>query len=116
MERRREKPFKGKWFLPGGRIQYGETMIEAVKRQAAEIGISAVESIDFLCVSETVNPPGPTGVKQHSIWHVFVVKVAEYAEPEDEETIKWFHTIDARWPKAPVSMLQKIGFSLPKAD
>lgn len=117
LTKRKNKPFKGKWFLPGGRIQYGEMMMDAIGRQVNALGIHAVESIDFLCISEIVNPPGPTGAKQHSIWHVFVVRVDEYVEPEvDEEstTVKWFHAIDPSWPQPTIEILMKAGFTAPE--
>jgi len=34
--RRGEEPSKGKWSVPGGRVEWGETLIEAVKREVRE--------------------------------------------------------------------------------
>jgi 8-oxo-dGTP diphosphatase len=34
--RRRKDPFRGKWALPGGFVEYGETVEEAARREAME--------------------------------------------------------------------------------
>jgi colanic acid biosynthesis protein WcaH len=46
--RRQNEPVKGWWFLPGGRVQKGETRVEAVHRVAREeLGLS-VEIVESL--------------------------------------------------------------------
>jgi len=34
--KRGEAPSKGKWSIPGGRVEWGETLVEAVKREVRE--------------------------------------------------------------------------------
>ena len=34
--RRGAEPSKGKWSVPGGRVEFGETLVEAVKREVRE--------------------------------------------------------------------------------
>lgn len=113
LTKRINKPFKGKWFIPGGRVLWGEELLSAVARQVEALGIKMAESIEFLCVSEFINPPNNLGVRQHSLLHVFIVKVEEYTEPEvDEESseVKWFYKIDPKWPQATIDILTKAGF------
>lgn len=44
-------PYKGKWDLPGGKIEFGETPEEALKREFLEEAAFAVSSADFVHIS-----------------------------------------------------------------
>jgi colanic acid biosynthesis protein WcaH len=114
LTKRRNKPFKGKWFLPGGRIRRGEQILQAVEREVTALGIRSAEEVNFVGLCELINPPGELGVRQHAIQLVFAVKVAEYVEPEvDEESteVRWFHSINKKWPRSTIEMLTKAGFN-----
>ncbi|WP_171684744.1 NUDIX domain-containing protein [Paenibacillus planticolens] len=47
--------FKDDWIIPGGKIECGETMIEALKREIKEETNLNIENIQFLGVREQIN-------------------------------------------------------------
>jgi len=74
---RNQNPEKGKWWLPGGRILKGESLIEAVKRKTKEETGLEVDIIRFLGVEEYKSKKTnfediKTGT--HSIVNVYLVE------------------------------------------
>ncbi len=71
---RTNEPAKGLWWFPGGRVQKGETLEEAVERKARqELGIE-VKAVKKLGVDETIFDKGPFGWPTHTINVVFLAK------------------------------------------
>jgi len=75
LAKRRNEPAKGEWFVPGGRIQKGESLTEAVHRVAEEeLGIEVIIDEElgaydhFYETSDVANSGG-----KHYVAHGYVV-------------------------------------------
>lgn len=78
MVKRLEKPVKGKWWCPGGRIFFGETLIQAAKRKLKEeLNIKSFQKIKFLGVKELFFKKGIYNRPVYSITNVFLVQLKE---------------------------------------
>lgn len=75
--RRAKPPFQGLWSLPGGRVEFGETLRDAVCREAAEETGLHPEAPRFVRVHEAID--AAAGV--HAVIAVFAASLAEDAEP-----------------------------------
>ena len=105
------EPSKEKWSVPGGRVEWGETLIEAVKREVREetgleIEVGQVAGVYDLIVqgsrfkvqgSANEEQSGPQ-VTPHSslITHHFVI-VDYFATPVGGELAPGDDAADARW-------------------
>jgi 8-oxo-dGTP diphosphatase len=74
VERGRE-PFKGRFSLPGGRVEFGETLEAAARRELLEETGIAVASADFLRLHETM------GETHHTVIAVHRASLPEEAAP-----------------------------------
>jgi len=94
---RTNEPAKGLWWFPGGRVQKGETLEEAVERKARqELGIE-VKVVKKLGVDETIFDEGPFGWPTHTINVVFLVKPKGHVKfilDDQHSEFKWFAKID----------------------
>ncbi len=52
--RRGKEPFKGHWSIPGGGLEYGETLHEAVHREVREETATTIEIMSLLEVYEVL--------------------------------------------------------------
>lgn len=66
--RRAHHPLKGKWSIPGGKLEFGETLLEAVQRELAEETGIEVRVLELIGVFETISP-----VSRGQAAHHFVV-------------------------------------------
>lgn len=87
--KRANEPAKGEWFIPGGRVQKGEPLHDAVQRIADdELGIDV--SIDrslgtYDHFYETSDVPESGG--KHYIAHAFLISTSDCAvSPDDQHT------------------------------
>ncbi len=53
----RTAKWSGHWGLPGGKIDYGETMLDAYRREMREETGIEVEQADWLCVQDCIESP-----------------------------------------------------------
>ncbi len=87
--RRKNEPFKGRWALPGGFVEYGETVEEAVMREVAEeTGLAT----DIDGIAGVYSDPGrdPRG---HTISIAYLLSPKDDSEPEggdDASEAKFF--------------------------
>ena len=87
MVRRKKDPFKGQLALPGGFVNEGETVEDAMKREAMEETSLEVEPIDILGVySDPKRDP-----RKHIMSVVFVGIVVGGSDKagDDAESIEW---------------------------
>ncbi len=57
MVQRGQEPARGLWSVPGGRVEQGEYLVDALKREVAEETALAVEVGDLLGILEVVGDP-----------------------------------------------------------
>ena len=109
--KRKNPPSQGQWFVPGGRQFKGETLEEAATRQLKELGITGklfplLGCIDFYGINGM-------GIRYHSLMHLFLVGIRQGTYPRrlgDHSAMKWFQSINPRWPAAVRQALAKAGF------
>jgi 8-oxo-dGTP diphosphatase len=86
--KRKKDPFKDKWSFPGGKVDSGERVEDAIKRELLEETSLTVEPTDILGVySDPDRDP-----RGHRVTTVFISKV-EAGEPEegdDAASAQWF--------------------------
>ena len=56
---RESEPFKGYWECPGGKVEAGESLIEALIREIAEEGDTVVTTARALFDYDVITPQGP---------------------------------------------------------
>ncbi|KKU85877.1 MAG: NUDIX hydrolase [Parcubacteria group bacterium GW2011_GWA2_47_9] len=74
--KRRENPAKNQWWLAGGRIAFGEKMLDTAKRKLKEeLNIKSFSKIKPLGTAEIIFPENAFGHKEHDIINVFLVEL-----------------------------------------
>jgi 8-oxo-dGTP diphosphatase len=92
MVRRRKDPFKDRLALPGGFVNEGETVEEAMKREAIEETSLEVEPVDILGVySDPKRDP-----RKHILTVVFIGIIVGGSEKagDDAASIEWVKIAD----------------------
>ncbi len=87
MIRRGRGPAQGKWSIPGGRVEFGETLEEAVIRELAEETGLGVICGSFLGISQIINED------VHMVIHDFTAELEDefdIARPgDDAQEVRW---------------------------
>ena len=93
MVRRGKEPSKGDWSIPGGLVDLGETLRDAVIREALEETGLEVEPIELVEVVERVFRDDLGRVKYHYILADFLchVKNGNLSAGSDALDARWFH-------------------------
>ena len=103
-----ERKDTGKWRLPGGHLEAGETPLEAVRREAKEeLGLSIrviseapiiedTELVNSLPIpinmySEIVEKDSNFPLKHINIGMIYALKTDEEPIPKESQQIKWFN-------------------------
>lgn len=90
------------WELPGGTVEYGETLIKAIKREIYEEYNIVIQVSDVLCVSDHILKYE----KQHWVSTTFIAKhisgAAVIREPIKCSKIGWFPLSS---PPSPLSLV-----------
>jgi 8-oxo-dGTP diphosphatase len=93
--RRAKEPRKGQWSLPGGKLEFGETLIEGVRREVREETGLEVEILGLIDVAETIRDVEAGAANDHFVLIDYSARVisgtAEAAS--DAAEARWF-TLD----------------------
>lgn len=91
LTKRKHNPAAGRWDLPGGFVNLGETAEESVKREAKEeLGIDLV-NITYLCSG--ADRYMYKGVNYHTLGLIFVAKIMDTQTPipnDDVTEVRYF--------------------------
>ena len=108
MIRRKKEPFKGSLALPGGFVNEGETVEEAIKREAKEEISLEVEPIDILGVySDPARDP-----RKHTMSTVFIGIVVDGGQAtarDDAASIEWVELDEIEKQQVAFDHMQMLG-------
>jgi len=88
----RTAKWSGRWGLPGGKIDYGETMLDAYRREMREETGIDVEHADWLCIQDCIESPEFTQPR-HFLLINYVSRLPGRPEPRknyEATQIGWF--------------------------
>jgi len=90
--RRGQAPLLGEWSLPGGVLECGETLREAVIREAREETGLLVEAVEMLGVYERVIRDDERRVRYHYVLLDFLCRVVggDLKAGSDAADVRWF--------------------------
>ncbi len=91
MIKRAKEPNKGKWSIPGGRIELGESIHEAVKREVSEECNIEIEITRLLEVADNIIRDEAGRVRYHYVLIDFFAryKGGEIKAQSDAEDYRW---------------------------
>jgi mutator protein MutT len=91
--KRGHAPLQGKWSIPGGVLEVGETLRKAVVREALEETGLTVEPGELLGVFERVVPDDQGKLRFHYVLIDFLCRrvAGELVAGDDAEEVGWFH-------------------------
>ena len=98
-------PYTGSWDLPGGKIEFGESPVEALTREVQEevgLRLSSATLVDALSVRVDFKDEFGEAVELHHLGVIFVCEVAEpgklshAGDDEDASEARWITLIEAR--------------------
>jgi len=90
--KRSKEPSKGKWSLPGGRIELGETIYEAAKREVLEECSIEIDIERLFDIGESIISDREGRVSYHFVLIYLLAryKAGEIKAQSDAEDIGWF--------------------------
>lgn len=102
---KKAKNERGKWEIPGGAIEFGETLEEGIKREVMEeVGVE-IEVVELFEVNDHILPHE----NQHWVAPSYICKIisgeVRNLEPEKCERLEWFSIDEAE--KLPLSAVTK---------
>jgi 8-oxo-dGTP diphosphatase len=94
--KRGHAPLQGKWSIPGGVLEIGETMRKAATREALEETGLTIEPGELLGVFERVLPDEQGRMKYHYVLIDFLCRKisGELTAGDDAEEVCWFRRED----------------------
>ena len=92
--KRATEPSKGKWSIPGGRVELGETIHQAVKREVLEECSIEIEIERIFDVGEIILRDEEDRISYHFVLIYFLAKYkgGEVKAQSDAEDTSWFTT------------------------
>ncbi len=90
--RRGNEPFRGFWSIPGGVVETGETLADAVRREMREETGLLVDPIEVVHVFESIRPDESGGIAFHFVVIDYVCRVVggELTAADDVLDARWF--------------------------
>lgn len=91
MIERGKEPFAGWWSLPGGMVEAGETLEQALRREVLEETGLAIRDVEFLQMFERITPDSGGRPEYHFVLADYVC-VPEGGEPragDDAARVQW---------------------------
>jgi hypothetical protein len=85
----------GRYALPGGAVENGESTLEAVLRELDEENISLIDPDDAADEAMAVDFFG--GYKELSVWHLFLVDDAQIGDSEENVISRWVSQDEDVW-------------------
>ena len=88
--RRGSEPLKGRWTLPGGMLEVGETLAEGVAREVSEETGLLVEPIELIEVLDRIHREGGR-VRFHYVIADYLCRVTggELRAASDADAVRW---------------------------
>jgi 8-oxo-dGTP diphosphatase len=94
--RRGQQPLKGEWSLPGGAIELGETLEEAICREVVEETGLVVEAVDVVQAFDRISRDAEGRVRYHYVLVDFLCRICAGSEVP-ELIVCATDALEARW-------------------
>ncbi len=97
--RRAQQPLKGEWSLPGGAVELGETLEEAICREVLEETGLVVEPIDVVQAFDRISRDAEGRVRYHYVLIDFLCRIVS-GPGTNEELACATDALEGRWATA----------------
>ncbi|HEY0784908.1 MAG TPA: NUDIX hydrolase [Acidobacteriaceae bacterium] len=106
--RRGQEPHKGAWSLPGGAVELGETLVEALKRELLEETGLMVEPLGVVEVLDRIVPDAQGRIAYHYVLIDWVCRVGSGVMRAGSDAV------EARWIEGAAMAMEGCGCGLPE--